>query len=69
MRKKKHEPYYAIPAYQILARKSDEEMADLLGMCVRSYKEKITGYSDFTSEQGKQLALIFGVAQDQIFLV
>lgn len=68
MRKKKHEPYYAIPGYQILSKKSDKEMAELLGMCVRSYKEKIAGYSDFTSEQGKRLASIFGVSQDNIFL-
>lgn len=68
MREKKHKKYYRIPAYQILSKKTDEEMAASLGMCKRSYKEKIEGYSDFTSEQGKQLSLIFGVSQDEIFL-
>lgn len=68
MRTKKHEEYYRIPAYQILSRKSDNEMASLLGVCKRTYKEKITGYSDFTSEQGKKLSEIFGVSQDEIFL-
>lgn len=68
MRVKKHEEYYAIPAYQILSRKSDNEMAGLLGICKRTYKEKITGYSDFTSEQGKKLSEIFGISQDKLFL-
>ena len=68
MRKKRHDKYYRIPAFQILSKKSDEEMAGLLGICKRTYKEKIEGYSDFTSEQGKILSSIFGVSQDEIFL-
>ncbi|MBQ4153902.1 MAG: hypothetical protein IJE01_01715 [Clostridia bacterium] len=68
MRKKKHQPYYKIPAFQILSRKTDDEMAQLLGICKRTYKEKIEGYSDFSSEQGKILSTIFGVSQDEIFL-
>lgn len=68
MRVKKHERYYKIPAYQILSKRTDEEMAKILGICKRTYKEKIEGYSDFTSEQGKKLASIFGVSQDEIFL-
>lgn len=67
MRKKKHDPYYAIPAYQILSKKSNTEMAEMLGICVRTYKEKIEGYSDFTSEQGKILSAALGVSQDDIF--
>lgn len=68
MRRKKHEKYYKIPAFQILSKKSDEEMANLLGICKRTYKEKIAGYSDFSSEQGRMLSAIFGVSQDEIFL-
>lgn len=68
MREKKHKKYYRIPAYQILNKKTDEYMANALGICKRTYKEKIEGYSDFSSEQGKQLAVIFGVSQDEIFL-
>ncbi len=68
MRAKKHERYYRIPGYQILIRKTDEEMAKMLGMCKRTYKEKIEGYSDFTSEQGRLLSSVFGVSQDEIFL-
>lgn len=67
MRIKKHEKYYKIPAFQILSKKTDDEMAEILGICKRTYKEKIEGYSDFTSEQGKTLSTVFGVSQDEIF--
>lgn len=69
MRVKKHEKYYAIPAYQILNKKTDKEMAQMLGICPRTYKEKIEGYSDFTLEQGKKLASFFGKSQEEIFLI
>jgi plasmid maintenance system antidote protein VapI len=69
MRVKKHQKYYAIPAYQILCKKTDDEMAQMLGICTRTYKEKIEGYSDFTLEQGKKLSLIFGKTQEEIFLI
>ncbi len=68
LRTKKHKPYYTIPAYQILSRKSDDDMAKILGISKRTYKEKIEGYSDFTSEQGKVLAATFNKTQDEIFL-
>lgn len=68
MRRKKHKQYYKIPAFQILSKKSDDEMAKILGVCKRTYKEKIEGYSDFTSEQGKILSSVFGVSQDEIFM-
>lgn len=67
MRIKKHKQYYKIPAFQILCKKSDDEMAQILGICKRTYKEKIEGYSDFTSEQGKILSSVFNVSQDEIF--
>ncbi len=67
MRVKKHKQYYKIPAFQILAKKSDDEMAQILGICKRTYKEKIEGYSDFTSEQGRVLSSVFKVSQDEIF--
>ena len=59
MRVKKHKQYYKIPAFQILAKKSDDEMAQILGICKRTYKEKIEGYSDFTSEQGRVFLTFF----------
>ena len=68
MRTKKHKKYYKIPAFQILSKKNDDEMAEILGVCKRTYKEKIEGYSDFTSEQGKILSSVLGVSQDEIFM-
>lgn len=67
--KKKHEPYYAIPAYQILAKETNESVARKLGITPRTYWNKVQGYSDFTAEQGQALAAIFGVSLSQIFLV
>lgn len=68
-RSKKHPRYYAIPAYQILARKSDSEMATALGMSVRTYRDKIEGWSDFTHTDGDVLCNLLGKTRDDIFLV
>lgn len=68
MRKKKHDRYYAIQAYQILAKMTDREVSKELGISLRTYKDKISGYSDFSSAQGKRLSKLFGVSQDDIFL-
>ncbi len=65
----KHPEYYAIPGYMILAKKSDEDCADFLDMSVRTYKEKIKGFSDFSAEQGRKLAEFLGVTQSEIFLI
>lgn len=40
MRIKRHKKYYKIPAFQILSKKSDDEIAAMLGICKRTYKEK-----------------------------
>lgn len=70
MRKReiKHPEYYAISAYMILAKKDDNECADLLSMSVRTYKDKIKGFSDFSAEQGRILSDFLGVTQEQLFL-
>lgn len=68
MRKKQHKRYYAIPAYQILAKMPDDVVAKELGITVRTYKDKISGYSDFSSEQGRKLAQMFSTSQDRLFL-
>lgn len=65
---KKHPRYYAIPAYQILARKSDAEMASALGISIRTYRDKIEGWSDFTNTDGDVLSELLGRARDDIFL-
>lgn len=66
---KKHPRYYAIPAYQILAQKSDAEMASALGISIRTYRDKIEGWSDFTNTDGDILSELLGRARDDIFLV
>ncbi len=63
----KHAEYYAIPAYQRLARLSDEQVAAELSIAVRTYREKINGGRDFTSVEGKKLSALFGVSQDELF--
>lgn len=67
-RVKKHPVYYAIPAYQRLARLSDEDVATYLGVTVRTYKDKINGYSDFSNVQGEMLALLLNQPQNNLFL-
>lgn len=68
MRERQHRQYYAIRAYQILAKMSDKQVADELGICTRTYKDKIAEFSDFTAEQGYKLSKLFGVTQDELFL-
>lgn len=63
-----HPKYYAIDAYQILAKKSDEDMADILGISVRTYKDKKTGYLDFSVQQGDTIARVLKRTKDEIFL-
>lgn len=67
-RLKKHPKYYAIEAYQILSKKSDKDMAKLLGISTRTYKDRINGYSDFSCWEGETLAKLFGKSKDDIFL-
>ncbi len=67
-RELKHPEYYAIPAYMTLAKKTDNECANLLKMSIRTYKDKIKGISDFSAEQGRILSDYLGVTQEQLFL-
>lgn len=67
-REKKHPKYYAIKAYQILAKISDAEMAELLGTTKRTYVDKVNGYADFSPAEGIALSNILKRTQDEIFL-
>jgi len=67
MRRSKHDRYYKIPGYQIIARKSDSDVAEFLGMSIRTYKDKIDGRSDFTTTQGALLSELLGVSQSELF--
>lgn len=67
-RKLKHSKYFTIPAFMILAKKTDKDCSELLGISTRTFKDKIKGYSDFTAEQGRQLSEFLEVTQEQLFL-
>lgn len=67
-RPKKHPEYYAIVAYQILARKSDEQMAKSLNIATRTYQEKVKGWADFTIQEGDVLVRELGRSRDELFL-
>lgn len=64
----KHPPYYAIDAFEILARKTSEECANALGISPRTYYNKKIGLSDFTQTEGDSLAKILAVERNALFL-
>ena len=65
----KHPPYYAIRAWEILARLSGEEVAKRLGMTYRTYFSKVNGQGDFTVAEASALCEILGRTMDEIFLI
>lgn len=67
--RRKHQPYYAIRAYQILSKLSDKDIASALGITTRTYYNKVEGFSDFSAEQARILTDLFGRTMDEIFLV
>lgn len=69
VKRRKHDFYYAIPAYQILARKTSAEIAKELGITERSYYNKVHGMTDFTVEQSMKLCSILNRTMDELFLV
>ena len=66
MREKVHMPYMDILHYQHLARVSDKEVSDKLGYCVRTYKDKVHGYSDFSATDLLILSDLFKVPMDKL---
>lgn len=67
-RKKCHPPYYAIPAFIILAKTTKAHVARELNMSVRTFTDKINGYGDFSHTQGERLATILNRSMQEIFL-
>lgn len=67
-KKLKHPKYYAIKGYQILARKTDQQMADALDITVRTYKNRINGISDFSATDANIMEQLLHVKKDDIFL-
>jgi len=66
-RKKIHQPFFRIPALQILAEISDSEMAKRLGCAVRTYQDKVSGWLDFKPLEAQAVSDILGESQDYIF--
>lgn len=67
-RKIRHSKYYAIPAYMALEKKSYADCSRYLEISERTFKDKVNGYSDFSAEQGRKLAVFLNRTQDEIFL-
>lgn len=67
-RERKHPKYYALIAYQMLEKLTDDFMASFLGVTKRTYKDKVNGYSDFTPAEALAIAQLFKRSQDEIFL-
>lgn len=68
VREKKHPPYYALKGYQLIKRISDERMAEILEICVRSYRDKRDGYSDFSIPQAQKISEVLDLPTEEIFL-
>lgn len=64
----KHNPYYAIRSYVILARMTEQEVAEMLGMTYRTFYSKVNGMGDFTLGEAIKLSQILGRTMDEIFL-
>jgi hypothetical protein len=67
-RKKVHDEYVFVKAYQKLFDYSDKQMGDMLGCSASTYSDKVRGWLDFGSLEGKELSRIFNVSQDFLFL-
>ena len=67
-REKKHPRYYALAAYQMLEKFTDDYMATFLGVSKRTYKDKVNGYSDFTPAEALAISQLLKKSQDEIFL-
>lgn len=67
-RERKHPEYYAIKAYEILARKSEQDCADRLGITLRTYQDKKKGFSDFSQSEGGILADFLNQSMEAIFV-
>lgn len=67
-RRKIHPEYYAIEAYQILAKKDDNYLAKVLNISTRTFSDKKKGYSDFKQGEADILAKELNRTKDEIFL-
>lgn len=66
-RKKIHDEYFRVTGHQIIMDYSDRYMADQLSCSMRTYKDKIQGWGDFTALQAKKLSELLCTSQDELF--
>lgn len=67
-RQAKHPEYYAIKAYMILGKVSDDAICKSLGVNKRTFWDKVRGASDFTVAEAEKLSKALGRSKDEIFL-
>ena len=63
---KKHPQYIRMGEYQAAVGKSDADMANALGITVRTYRDKINGSSDFHVGELRVLCAILGRTAPEI---
>lgn len=63
---RKHPPYNRIAGYQIVAGKTNADMAAALGIGVRTYREKINGIRDFSAAELRALVEVLGRSADDL---
>lgn len=66
-RLKIHPEYFRIKGYQIIHNISDYEMAEKLSCSVRTYRDKVNGWNEFSALQARRVSEILGVDQDTLF--
>ncbi|MCM1286282.1 MAG: hypothetical protein NC213_08000 [Acetobacter sp.] len=66
-RKKVHKEYVFLRACQKHAGYSDEYMGNILSCSARSYNDKVLGWTDFSSLEGRELSRLFDKSQEFLF--
>ena len=66
-RQTKHPEYYAIKAYMILGKVSDDAICKSLGINKRTFWDKVKGASDFTVAEAEKLSKALGRSRMKFF--
>lgn len=67
MKKVIHAEYVFIPAYQKRKKLTDENMSQKLGMSIRTYRDKVKGYGDFTLTEANKICELLEETKDNLF--
>lgn len=66
-RTKVHLKYFRVRGYQIIRDISDEKMAKELSCSIRTYRDKVHGWNDFSSLEARRVSEILNESQDILF--